>query len=167
MQTLKLSALVFATLTLTLTGCGDDDPDPMTMVDAGTPGDCHTAGAIVATGMCASDSDLTGTCADYSGSGIADIASTCGVGCLTNPDQGACTTMCILAQTSNGVSTDCANCYTASVGCAAMNCLTECAADPAGAACLACRCGTNTAMVNCIDVFTACSGIPSDTCAGM
>ncbi len=153
-------------LPLALTGCGDDrGGGGGGGADAGGGG--TDAGETAA--MCDNASDRAALDATYpDGSGaertIQQIARDCAFECLGEPEaeQEACANECIARESD--VSAGCASCVTASVGCARDYCITDCLSDPDGMACLACRCGGNPESINCLDVFTACSGVESDDC---
>jgi hypothetical protein len=101
------------------------------------------------------------------GIGVADVAAVCGKGCLTSgaADVEACTTTCVVTETGGAVSEPCASCFSGSVKCTIENCLADCLADSTAPACTTCRCGKKANQpINCIDVFSACSGLPSSTC---
>lgn len=92
---------------------------------------------------------------------VSEVAGDCALECFADGTE-ACVTNCMVRETM--MSSGCASCFTMSVGCVRDNCLGACLADPSSAGCLACQCGDNDGMVNCRDVFTACSGVPSDDC---
>lgn len=98
---------------------------------------------------------------------IADIASECAGPCVLggSTDEDNCVVDCIREDTADAVSVECADCFEHSVFCAAVNCLAPCLPpNQDSEACIACRCGDNNAGENCVQVFTDCSGVPSDTC---
>lgn len=162
-----------------LVACGDDDggttdsgtppPPPADTgpgVDTGTPpppppppgaNACTNADDMGKLGM------MFGPMMDKA---VADVAADCAIECFLDGTE-ACVTSCVVRDTM--LSMGCATCFTASVSCVRDNCLTLCATplggDPDSPACLACQCGDNDAMMNCRDVFTACSGVPSTGCS--
>lgn len=81
----------------------------------------------------------------------------------------ACDVMCLsttVVDLTGGedLSAECLDCYGETVACGAAWCTGPCAADTNAPGCITCRCGDNTAGVNCIGEFVTCSGIPSSDC---
>lgn len=158
-------------------GCGDDDRPAGT--DSGTGGtDTGTGGADTGTGDmctfapttmdgCTDAADVAAAMADNLGpdmnESLADIARRRGTQCALAGMSGDALTNCVrdalLEETSDGVSSGCASCYGASVTCSAAHCIGVCI--DGGDDCDACRCGMNTAMCSCGEVFTQCSGLPN------
>jgi len=139
-------------------GCGDDDRPA---VDAG-PADSGPPG------MCENADDMTKIVRDDFGpmmnQDVSGVAAGCALGpcvSMTGMEQATCITTCIVTATT--LSAGCASCVTMSVGCTFQNCIMECVPDPTTTECVACRCGANTAMVNCFDVYEACSGLTPTT----
>lgn len=96
------------------------------------------------------------------------------IGMLPTPGQEAidnlatCDVMCLsstVVDLSGGddLTEECLDCYGETVACGAAWCTGPCAADTSSPGCIACRCGDNTASVNCIREFDLCSGIPPAT----
>lgn len=157
-------------------GPGGTDAGPgmdgmVPMVDAG-PGMTDGGGGAMA---CINATDPAALMARYAdggavdpdggmGASVQEITGACGLSCITAADPAACTTTCLRARTSNAISMPCAACYGDAVVCSATNCLTPCSAGPTSAACVACQCGMNADMVNCIAQTAACTGIPSSLC---
>lgn len=194
MRTLTFSLVVLSFVVVGAASCSSSDSTPApaaggsagsagtagaagtggTAGAAGTGGAAGTAGAAgqgpdAGTNQCTNTADMaavqaTYPIADAGDLGVPDIAAICGKGCLGSADSVKCTTDCIRQNTSNAVSEGCAGCFSASVKCTIDNCLSECIADAAAPACIACRCGTNTDSINCFEAYTACSGIPSSAC---
>ena len=113
---------------------------------------------VVTTDLCINAADR----AVLAGDGVAvvtDAAQGCGLGCLGDPDPGACAGACLATET--GLSNGCAGCYAGVVVCSITNCLAPCAADPNSRACGDCQ------AANCNDDFNACTGtidpVPGDT----
>ena len=69
---------------------------------------------------------------------VNDLASTCGVMCISDPDLEACTAACINASSLGAVSTPCGRCYGVYFRCSVEMCLADCLADPAAPACMSC-----------------------------
>ncbi len=165
---MKRFALIMLSISV-VAACGDDDDRGTGGDDAGTGGDAGMSGA------CTNASDLAALMrmdfGDAMDQSVPDIAAaegtTCALAGMTGDALQMCTRDAIVEETGMAVSADCADCFAISVRCSAENCLTPCLGGSDSAECVACRCGDNTAMVNCIDAYTACSGIPSDVCAGM
>ena len=154
-------------------GCGDDDGGGGGGdTDAGPMG---TDTGPVSAGMCTNMSDSAAVMATYTVDmemvTVAEIAGSCARMCALSgiPEemQPMCITDCIDEDTMDAISDGCKSCFLMSIGCVREHCLSDCIGDPAAPDCLACQCGMNPMMVNCRDVFSDCSGIPSDACAGM
>ena len=100
-----------------------------------------------------------------------EVAAEEGRGCAlegaTGDDLQRCTRDRTVETTGTAVSAECADCYAGHVRCAFESCLAECIADPNGAPCVSCRCGMNPAGLSCVGMFSECSGVPSDECAGL
>jgi hypothetical protein len=141
------------------------DSGPATLPDAG--GEAPDAGPAVPEDRCLNAADTAAAQGVYGDDEetAGDIAGRCGKSCLLSgaPDQEACTVACMTEAMGGAMSESCSGCYYASVACAADNCLAACLSGT-DEECLACRCGGNPNAVNCFDVFTACSGIPSTSC---
>ena len=153
-------------LALGLSACGDDDGRGGG-TDGGGGGGTDSGGGTAA--MCDNAADRTALEAEYDdGEGgtrtIQEIARDCAIDCLSEPEdqQEACSNECIVM--GSDVSTACSTCVTASLGCTRDNCITRCLSDPDSMDCLACRCGDNSAGINCYTVFEDCAGVPSDDC---
>ena len=75
----------------------------------------------------------------------------------------ACVAVCTQDTTAEiappGLSTECTACTGDTVACSSAFCINLCVSDVNAPACIACRCDNG-----CIPAFTACSGIPDDTC---
>ncbi|MCA9581395.1 MAG: hypothetical protein KC416_06340 [Myxococcales bacterium] len=144
------------------TGPGSDDGG----ADAATDSGSEPAGA------CTNASDVAAIQATYDGKTVSEIAKaegqTCFVGGATEESAlRACVVSAVNTKTSNALSAECVPCYAISVSCGATVCLAPCldTSTPAKEkACDECVCGDNDATRNCIEEFTACSGIPSDRC---
>jgi hypothetical protein len=117
------------------------------------------------TNACTNDSDMAGVQATYAdGASAADIASACGMQCFQAMGMALsneCVVDCMRTGTNSDISDACMGCFGGSVVCTVANCALICAADPSSAECAACRCGGNPASVNCVDVYSNCSGIPA------
>jgi hypothetical protein len=100
-------------------------------------------------GVCENDND----CPIVSSGAARAAAQSCGISCLMAGDPSQCANDCVVADT--GLSAECAACYTGIVACSSENCLTECLADPAGAACAQCQ-----VDAGCRAAFDQCSGLP-------
>ncbi len=160
--------------------------EPLGRTDSGPPpecttaGDCATgevceAGKCIRPGSCTSAPDRAAVEATYMLPNVddggmmeaaaRDVARQCGIECLfsfeTEAEQRVCTHECILEKT--GMSSECADCYVASVDCGRTHCLTECVGSN-HELCFQCTCGDNLMSVNCIEPFETCSGLPSTTC---
>lgn len=146
----------------------------------GSGGGTGGAGGAV-TDACTNDSDLAAIMAMYGGMAgaggagmtFSEIVADCGLTCLADnqddiPAVVACTEECVSERTDDAVSDTCTGCFTESALCAFNNCIARCAADPAAAGCLACRCNEpdsgNTGDVNCEARFAECSGVDRNTC---
>jgi len=95
---------------------------------------------------------------------VDDVAESCGIGCIADPDLVGCTASCVVAETD--ITLGCARCYGGSFACGAENCIGECLADPGGPACIGCRCGDNPVGINCIGQFDVCTGVTMTACPG-
>lgn len=142
-------------------GCGDDD--------GGGGGGDTDSGPPAPTGMCTNMSDSAAVMATYTVDGmmmdVAQIAGACARMCaLSGMDTPECVTTCMDEDTMNAISDGCKTCFLMSIDCVRMHCLSRCLSDPEAPDCLACQCGDNDTMINCRDVFSDCSGIPSDDC---
>jgi hypothetical protein len=144
--------LVLAAYALPTAGCGGDDDDD-DGGDNGTGGN-GTGGSMNvmcepgAGGACQNETD----CPKVVNGDLRRTAQTCGVMCQAEADPGACAVGCIVDEESS--TPECSACYAALVGCAAENCLAECGADPAGAACNQCQIDEG-----CRGDFDDCSGL--------
>jgi hypothetical protein len=158
--------------------CSDDDnntPTPdkgvqdqaVTDQSAGdqSAGDQSTSDTSGSTGKCDNTSDKAAIQKTW-GTPAQDL-STIVAGqqaCLLQTDPKKCILDNIRTATNGDVSDDCLGCYADSALCGAANCLAPCTANPpTPAACDSCRCGDNTAKVNCVAAFEACSGVSSTT----
>jgi hypothetical protein len=146
----------------------------------GGGGSGGSSGGGSSTDACTNASDMTAIGASYGAAGAGgavgytDIVADCGLGCIGDlgtddiPAVIECTEACVSVATDDAVSADCTNCFTQSALCAFENCIARCAADPAAAACLACRCNAadsgNMNGVNCEAGFATCSGINRMLC---
>jgi hypothetical protein len=143
--------------TTTDDGGGDISVDGETDVDPGdTIEDTGPVEPEFSTFLCVGDDDqsiLGGDEVDVTGE-----AQDCGLGCLGDPDAGACAQDCV--ETATGLTGGCSGCYAATVVCSIENCLAPCAADPTSDACGSCQ------LEFCIGDFNNCSGIV-DAAAGM
>ncbi|MCA9581396.1 MAG: hypothetical protein KC416_06345 [Myxococcales bacterium] len=126
------------------------------------------------TNACTNASDEAAIEAEYDGKTVTEIAKAEGQTCfLTGASEEEALRACVVSgineKTDTALSAGCATCYSISVSCGAAACLTECldtSTEAKSKACDACICGDNDMNRNCIDEFTACSGIPSSTCDG-
>jgi hypothetical protein len=148
-------------------GCGDDEDDDCG--GAGSPGTGGSAGSgtggsagsggsssnVSCTpggdGACTNDDD----CPKVETGEIRMAAQSCGLGCLEDDDPATCAVTCIVMDTE--ASSGCAACYAGLVKCATDNCLADCGADPASAACNECQIDAG-----CRSDFDACSGLDSE-----
>jgi hypothetical protein len=168
-----LTLLALALLGAGIYGCGGDDDD-----DSGaTGGTGGSAGSSSATGGAAGSSAPAVTCTPAAGGAggagagaclnTADCpiveggtartaAQSCGLGCMSDADPETCSANCVASET--GLSTECATCYSDLVGCTMQNCLADCAADPAAAACTDCQMTSG-----CRTTFDECSGLQTAT----
>ena len=180
---MKTFASILALALFALTAaCGDDDR--RTPVDSGTGGtDSGTGGTDSGTGgtdaggtagsACTNASDMAAIeRSDYGPDmdmTVTDIAAAEGRDCALSgaEDVRMCTADAIVEVTEGAVSAGCASCYGLSVECSVANCLTPCLAGSDSPDCVSCRCGDNDASANCIEMFSECSGIPSDMCDGI
>jgi hypothetical protein len=147
-------------MTILLGACGDD----------ASPAGGTDAGGMAGGGMCDNDSDRAALQRTYDPGmrEVPAVARDCAIDvCLSAPEEMAeqCMNDCITDMTD--LSNACATCVTRSVGCVRDNCLSRCLGDPDGADCLACQCGDNAMGIDCREEYNACSGVPSDDCAGM
>jgi len=148
------------------TGPGDVDGGPGE-VDTGVPVDAPIGG-----GMCTNAADLAAVMMTYGmpPRTVQQHTQQCTLACIAS-EMGAPRVMCINDCLQNAMHLDgavtsaCTECFAAAGDCTVTNCIAECGADPASPGCIECQCGRAGAMVDCIGMFTACSGIPSDTCA--
>lgn len=85
-----------------------------------------------------------------------DVAGGCGLNNLGAGDARACALHCVAQGTE--LSLECSSCYAATVACAIINCVGQCAADPGSAECQTCRDENG-----CTAEFYACSGLPEPT----
>jgi hypothetical protein len=131
-------------------GCGDDDDDGAPGAGRGGTGGTgqNVACEPGAGGACQNATD----CPKVTSGEARTASQTCGLGCQQDDDPGTCAVACIVQDTS--ISQGCATCYATLVGCASMNCLQPCAADPASAACNQCQIESG-----CRGQFDACSGL--------
>jgi hypothetical protein len=106
------------------------------------------------TDACTNEADLAiieGGTVDPTG-----VAGGCGLNNLGAGDARACALHCVEQGTE--LSLECSSCYAATVACAIINCVGQCAADPGSAECQACRDDSG-----CTAEFYACSGLPEPT----
>jgi hypothetical protein len=160
-----LSVLVLG-LAFGASACGSDDPVE-TETNPGGGGDDAKPACVVTPEM------EEAALADYESDGETDTpggwAATCGRACL--PDVGTdayspCVSECIMGKTNNALSPECATCLVIPVECAVLHCFSSCAADTPE--CDPCLCAIGEEQtVSCIDEYTACSGLTSDTCEGL
>lgn len=175
-STRMVSALALCAATALALGCGDDDRPSGGGTDSGPAADTGAAGGMCTFGPttmdgCAAPSDQTAVEATDLGpegnESLADIAGREGRDCalagMSGDDLTNCVRDALVSETDGAVSGECATCYGVSVTCSATNCLSECLGGPS-ADCDACRCGANDENCDCVEQFTLCSGVPSDTC---
>lgn len=149
-------------------GDADGDADPDADVDADAVSDAdHDAEVEVdgdsLSGACTNASDREATArADY-GAGndltYADLTLACGQSCVFDPDPATCSMNCLQTRTENAASDACASCFVMNVTCMITHCVMECMAGTGTDDCIACQCGNNSAGVNCLGGFEACSGL--------
>lgn len=166
---MRVFGLVLA-LALADWGCGSSIE-----VDGGTGGTAGTGG-MAGTGACTNAADQAFACSednDIKGTLTAcGLCSILGLGCPDGCDGNPIAAMTSVADCAAatlgdtacdpGLSQACLDCYVSVSACGTTNCAVDCAADPAGCACLAC---VNT---NCDAGFEACAGYSagSDTVPG-
>ena len=93
--------------------------------------------------------------------GVSAIATECGIGCITDPDQEACVKTCLAKEVT--LSDGCTSCVIASFLCGRDNCTSDCLSDPC-AGCDACLCGGNDNGINCLEAYDNCSGLTNTVC---
>jgi len=128
-----------------------EDPTPDTTPDTVTDATDGTD-TTMPTDACINDDDraiIEGGEVDIQGE-----ATTCGLGCITNPDPVGCSAPCVAEAT--GLSLECSTCYAFMIDCTIDNCLGVCAADPGGETCVACL-----EDAGCISALNECTGITS------
>ena len=145
-------------LALGVSACGSDDPAEE--VQEATPA-CVVSDEMKAAALAEYTVDgETGTPGDW--------AENCGRACLPQLNTDGytpCVRDCIMEKTDNALSNECATCLVIPVECAVVNCLSECVADTPE--CTPCLCTVGEKQtVSCIDEYTTCSGLSSDTCEG-
>jgi hypothetical protein len=173
---------LLSALALTLPACGDDDGGSTPTGTGGTAGTggatgsggSSTAGAAGTPGFecpkrppapatqdaCTTDGQEDKLAnSEYGGKKVSAIASSCGVGCIADPDPVTCANTCIQDQVQGDITEECTGCVALQVACAIGNCVSVCAADSSSPACIACRC-----ECDCVSVYESCSGIPQTTC---
>jgi len=109
------------------------------------------------TGACSNDRSLDVACTVD----VATTAGVCGQQCVTAhfSDDAAiktCTTECMQGMLADDPTTACLDCYSDSVVCTKVNCLTECQSNPNAPACLQCR-----SVNGCFSTFFTCTGFPA------
>ena len=128
--------------------CGGDDADDGG--SGGTGGSVNVACTPGAGGACQNATD----CPKVESGEARMTSQTCGLGCQQDDDPATCAVGCIVREAE--ISQGCAVCYATLVGCASENCLAQCAADPASAACNQCQVDSG-----CRGNFDSCSGLDS------
>lgn len=108
--------------------------------ESGSGGSSGGGGA--ATDACTNENDMAVVC----DAGFGDTLATCATDA---GGQGAETADCLVTE---GLTTDCADCYGAATQCTFDQCLSECSSDPTSDECVTCR------EDNCIPAFDACTG---------
>lgn len=177
--TLKLAALGMV-LAFGMTACSDDSgttptPDKGMDKEAGvTPDMGATEGGAgdmaAAGGKCDNATDKANVGKTWGGKDLTTLISDNSTTCLAAGDEAAIKA-CLIAEvkktTGTDISDDCMGCFADSALCAATNCAAKCVpslgGDPTGADCIACRCGTNPASINCVKVYEDCSGLTAST----
>jgi hypothetical protein len=170
MRRLALLASLVCALSV---ACDDDDPirtrdsGTDTATDAKTDG----TGAVMCTGSFASatraqlgaltsPSARCGKAADLDLICTGDLANkvrAAGTQCLmTNAGNTPAVLQCVVqALTRDGLSMECAGCYSESVACSIQKCLAQCGSTPNSTECMACQ-----VAGGCISAFATCSGLP-------
>ncbi|MCC6216810.1 MAG: hypothetical protein IT376_18270 [Polyangiaceae bacterium] len=182
---LRLASLPLIALTaFAFVACGDDDDDGKNTggvstggtAGGGSGGSSGGGGASGSTsdapaGACISASDMAALDATYDGGkSSTDVAKTCAIGCLADPDPNQCALDCIGVQTNNAISTPCSSCILGAINCAKdSGCTGKCLNpdDPQLVQeCNDCRCGggVSTTQRNCIQEYEVCSGRDDTTC---
>ena len=155
---------------LFIIGCSDDDvpvsKDSAVVEEQGTKEqgtkEQGTKEQGTATGACTNATDMKLLDSAAKQTAIKGKATTCGLGCTTDPDPKKCASACVVKAT--GLSTGCSACYAGIIKCTIDNCLTDCASDPNSKACTDCM-TTN----KCYTAFYTCSGLtpPATSDAGL
>jgi hypothetical protein len=123
-----------------------EDPVEDTPVDTPTDGDAPT-------GACTNSSDMA--IIENPDIDVQGQTTTCGMGCLSDPDRRTCTVNCVVDAT--GLSAACADCYAGMAACAMEHCIAQCAANPDSPGCRSCL-----EDAGCVDDFLTCSGLPPE-----
>lgn len=179
-------------LALGANGCGDDSTpsnEPSTTggtsgTGAGGSSGSGSAGEAGKSGSSGSGGTAAGACIgqetqvetvykgpEYTGT-PSEIASQCTKAeCLSSADPAACARDCVLRETNNAVTAECASCFGPVVTCGIANCMAVCVADPDAPICYACLCNkefegenSNKNDEHCIAPYESCSGLKSTKC---
>ncbi len=168
-------------LALTASACSSDPVDDggQGVGSAGTGGEAGAGGEggggdEVVTDACTVTADLEeAALAEYTVGEDTETpggwAEICGRGCLPDvgtPEYSPCVSACIMEKTDNALTDDCARCLVIPVECAVVHCLSSCVTDTPE--CTPCLCTVGEKQtVTCIQEYTDCSGLTSDTCDGI
>ncbi len=160
-------------LALGVSACGSDDAGDEGGQGIGSAGSAGSAGEETVAPCVVSDEMEAAALAEYTVDGESgtpgDWAENCGRACLPQLSTEAytpCVRDCIMEKTDNALSPECATCLVIPVECAVVHCLSECVADTPE--CTPCLCTIGEKQTeSCIDEYTGCSGLTSDTCEGL
>lgn len=178
----KILALGFLALALAASGCDDEkekgngkpDPDADVEPDADVQPDAEAP----LTNACTNTDDATAigpfgeevmTYGDSEDKSISGLATDCAVSAalvmgLEGEEAREFVQSCVLQESDDAISSDCASCFALSAECAITNCFSPCSMAPVGASedCIACRCENN-----CYQDYGTCSGREyGDQCDG-
>ena len=131
-------------------GSGQCEDIVQDVADTSNPGDASTGDTGPATNCSQAEWD------SMQNEAFITQASTCGQGCLTNPNAAQCISDCL--KSAYNLSDTCGQCYTGLATCVSGKCLTECALGATSANC------KNCAAKNCGNALSTCAGHPAPNC---
>jgi hypothetical protein len=132
------------------------------MGDGGTSGDSGVSGDGGT--MDTDGGGGTGACPASSAETLNAALSNCLSTCAFMTEFDACFASCFSSSVAD-VPPACASCYTTNASCTHEYCVSVEACAPTDlAGCVACECGDNDGLVDCLTPFVACSGTSAFTC---
>ena len=134
-------------------GDGDGDGDSDGDSDGDADGDSDADSDIerdveLGDGACTNDADM----AILDSLDSEQIATSCAIECIGQPDMETCSANCI--SNATGLSAECIDCFVGVVMCTVQHCVGFCSVNPESDACVSCR------AEHCVPAFEECTGLP-------